>query len=230
MARLRSFVLLCSFLPSLLHQGAAVAIPLNSTGPDSTTNSTIRINATFRPRNLDKLRANISAGHSIRPKPAHANQPLFYPSAVPNATAQEIQDARELVAAAHASQAAYNTYQLANPRRNMYGPEDPAASRVKRDDQVPMPTLSVEVQQAVKLVSHVDDSIRHQNGTLLLPISHELPPQYQDQGPTSSFKPSGSPTKRTASDFWMENVDHYWLVFFYSLSTGTYLAWIIPVG
>jgi hypothetical protein len=174
------------------------------------TNSTIHLNATFRPRNLAQLRANISASRTIRQKPVRKHQPLYFPTSIPNATVQEIQDARKLVAAAHASQAAYNTYRLANPLRNIYGPDDSAAGKVKRDDPVPMPTFSDVILQAVKLVSHADDIIKHQNGTLLLPTSHELPPQHPGQGPTSSFKPSSSADKRTASGFWMENVDHYW--------------------
>jgi hypothetical protein len=79
----------------------------------------------------------------------------------------QLQQAKALVAAAQASQAAYNKWNIENPSFNIYRHKKAGeASPQRRDNGMSPPNFSQEILNAIKLVGDVDAQDMHNNGTL----------------------------------------------------------------
>ncbi|KAL2017482.1 hypothetical protein VTK56DRAFT_2078 [Thermocarpiscus australiensis] len=136
------------------------------------------------------------------------------PAGALNVTSATLQQARSLVAAAHASQAAYNKDLLAHPRFNTYrsrhGNSTRAAKKRAKRAVTPQPSFSDEVLEAIKLVGQADALAMAQNNTLLKPIP-KMTFTNTTRGPNrgySNFKPSGTTSKRDNPPYWVGQMDH----------------------
>jgi hypothetical protein len=79
----------------------------------------------------------------------------------------QLQQAKALVAAAQASQAAYNKWNIENPSFNNYRHKKAGeASPQRRDNGMSPPNFSQEILDAIRLVGDVDAQDMHNNGTL----------------------------------------------------------------
>ena len=135
-------------------------------------------------------------------------------SAPPNATEDAIRQARSLVAAAHASQAAYNADMLAHPRFNTYrsrhGTSGTSAKKRAKRNETPHPVLTDDVLAAIKLVGHADAVAMARNNTLFQPIDPRLASYAtrSSQRGDSHFKPNATAVKRDNPAYWVGQMDH----------------------
>lgn len=83
-----------------------------------------------------------------------------------NVTERELGHARALVKAAHTTQAAYNKWNIENPRTNNYHLKKQGHVQKKSKDAMVPPKFSQEVLDAIKLVGDVDAKDMCNNGTL----------------------------------------------------------------
>ena len=118
-----------------------------------------------------------------------------------NVSSYDILQAEKLVAEAVAQQAKYNTYRVANPRRNTYlsRPSDESTStKKKREDEPVQPTLNGTVLAAAALLSERNAAEQLANGTLYKPYT-----QFTAL-PRPLVIPSKS--KRQTSSYWVSQV------------------------
>ncbi|KIM96238.1 glycoside hydrolase family 55 protein, partial [Oidiodendron maius Zn] len=118
-----------------------------------------------------------------------------------NVSSYDILQAEKLVAEAVAQQAKYNTYRVANPRRNTYlsRPSDESTStKKKREDEPVQPTLNGTVLAAAALLSERNAAEQLANGTLYKPYT-----QFTAL-PRPLVIPSKS--KRQTSNYWVSQV------------------------
>jgi glucan 1,3-beta-glucosidase len=166
--------------------------------------------ASFRPRSLllifffhilNAVSASLTQDHSAYLW--HQRQAIESPPLVKrqNVSFSDISQAEKLVADAVAQQSKYNTYRVANPRRNTYQSRHSAtAAKAKRDDEPTPPTLNTTLIAAAALLAEHTAAQQLANGTLHKPYTQFT------QLPNPLVIPSKQ--KRTASGFWPSQVDH----------------------
>jgi hypothetical protein len=135
------------------------------------------------------------------------------PSQFASVPAESVQKARALVAKAHEPQAAYNSYQADNPRRNTWRSKkssEAQAARAKRsEDAVAQPVFSQEVKDAIKLLGYVDARTRAAHGSLQKTPSPHRTNSYTNYKSTGKIHSRNMLEARTNNDyFWMPNMDH----------------------
>ncbi|RDW56893.1 pectin lyase fold factor [Coleophoma crateriformis] len=117
-----------------------------------------------------------------------------------NTSSYELVQAQKLVAEAVAQQSEYNTYRVANPRRNTYKSRHSATAKHKRDDEPAAPILNTTLLAAAALLAEHHAAQKLANGTL-----HNSYTAF-----TQLPKPLAIPNqeKRATSDYWVPQVDH----------------------
>jgi hypothetical protein len=110
----------------------------------------------------------------------------------------QLQQAKALVAAAQASQAAYNKWNIENPRFNYTHKKAGEASLQRRENGMSPPNYSQEILDAIRLVGDADAQDMHNNGTL---------PNYDSdakmQTHTSNIDTRNRTSKRAGGGSWM---------------------------
>lgn len=199
--------------------------PVSATKPEL---SEIKVNS-YKPTAQDLLQVHqafLASQQSLQNQTASREPPPSTTNIIlRNVTSQELNDARTLVAAAHASQAAYNKWNMENPHFNHYvfkGPGDSAPTKdtkrntKNRAPEMKIPKFSQETLDAIKLVGDVDAQDLHNNGTLQrLQGERDHCFQAQFKPPTmDTFLPGGGGggSKRGpqigTDEWWYEMVDH----------------------
>ncbi|RDW56742.1 pectin lyase fold factor [Coleophoma cylindrospora] len=117
-----------------------------------------------------------------------------------NTSSYELQQAQKLVAEAVAQQSEYNTYRVANPRRNTYESRHSATAKHKRAGEPAPPTLNTTLLAAAALVAEHHAAQKLSNGTL-----HNSYTAFT-QLPRPLVIPSQE--KRATSDYWVPLADH----------------------
>ena len=109
-----------------------------------------------------------------------------------------------LVDEAVAQQGIYNTYRVANPKRNTYvsrnSAEGQSRKNRKRDDQPTAPTLNATVLAAAALLAEHSAALENANGTL-----HKIynqPKTLKRSDVHSKLEKRGSP------NYWVANITH----------------------
>lgn len=120
-----------------------------------------------------------------------------------------IQAARALVTKAEAPQAAYNKWNIENPRFNVYGHKGAAGSDSgpqRRDpaNDIAIPKLSQETIAALELLGEIEAQEMHDNGTF--PDYNEA--RFRSHGLESKRGSSGNITKRATGGYWLSQVAH----------------------
>jgi hypothetical protein len=113
----------------------------------------------------------------------------------PNVTESALETATNLISSALESVAAYNSYRMANPRRNTYQSQHEGAATTKRDE-IAYPTLSDEVRSSAAFLAEVYAGNKYNNGTL-----------YKSYLRGSAGASPSTEKRQTGSGFWMEGVD-----------------------
>jgi hypothetical protein len=141
--------------------------------------------------------------------PSLVASPLATATIPANPTEEELQSARAIVAAAHASQSAYNEYRLAHPHFNTYQSRESSnvakSKKARRENEVPQPEFSSDIVAAIQLVGHADAKAMASNGTLIYSYNHTGP---VPSGGHTTFQSSHSHEKRADFDFWMTDMAH----------------------
>jgi hypothetical protein len=193
----------------------------NATLTNSTNSIHLTLNTTFSnigQADLEVISARLS---SIRAQATVAPPLKVLPAATAagtfNATEEEVTSARSIVSAAHASQSAYNEYQLANPRFNThesrFSSDNSKKNKKRQQGAVEQPVLSDDQVAAIRLVAHTDAKAKAANGTLLTPFNRNSSStrgaNIGNTGGYTTFRPNAANTKRqTSGDCWMGDMDH----------------------
>jgi hypothetical protein len=120
--------------------------------------------------------------------------PLPVAASQPDVTTAKIERAKALVATAQEAVAAYNSFRMANPRRNTHTSKKHGGSKKKREEVAP-PVFSEEVLSAAALLAEINSADKYRHGTL-----------YKTYPRDNHLKPLNE-KRATASQFWMEGVD-----------------------
>lgn len=110
---------------------------------------------------IEQSTANITSR-----KPVKRQNVKRSPIKMRNTNAAQLRAARTLVAEAQASQAAYNEWNIHNPRRNNYYHKPSGAAIRARADSMKIPQFSEAVMEAVALVGDMDTQDMANNGTM----------------------------------------------------------------
>ncbi|KAK6075617.1 LysM domain-containing protein [Seiridium cupressi] len=137
-----------------------------------------------------------------------------------NISTSDISQAQSIVDAAVAQQGEYNSYRVANPRRNNYYASDlPIPNSVtkkmrRRADESTAPTLNSTVLAAAALVAEHHAAQQAANGTL-----HKI---YKQPTSLPRFDDSSSNAKRAGTDYWLAEITHSGLA-----SMGQDDSWLV---
>ena len=112
-----------------------------------------------------------------------------------NVTESALETATNLISSALESIAAYNSYRVANPRRNTYLSQHEGVATTKRDE-VAYPALSDKVRSSAAFLAEVYAGNKYTNGTL-----------YKSYPRDSAGASPSTEKRQTGSKFWMEGVD-----------------------
>jgi hypothetical protein len=157
---------------------------------------------------------------SATASPLQAQKPKAFSTSSFNATDDEIRQARVLVAAAHASQAAYNKDRIKHPNFNNYHSRHgnstaSTSSRAKKrspQDAVPHPVFSDETLKAIKPVGMADSIALAKNGTRARPASSSNSTTRRTGSGTTggytNFKPNGHQKRDVDATYWLPDMDH----------------------
>jgi hypothetical protein len=119
----------------------------------------------------------------------------------------QLQQAKALVAAAQASQAAYNKWNIENPHFNNYTHKKAReASLQRRENGMSPPNFSQEILDAIRLVGDVDAQDMHNNGTLPN-YDGDAKMQTHTSNIDTNFYRNGT-SKRAGSGSWMGQMQH----------------------
>jgi hypothetical protein len=186
---------------------ATVFLSSNCLGVSNVRTEISAIHANFyepSPEDLENVhRAFLRQNHDTKQvrSPPKRDVAQVKPRAV---SAAQLTAARALVASAQASQEVYNKWNTENPRFNLYRHKQPGEHATRQDGAMPIPVLSEETLEAIRVVGDVDAQDMVNSGSF---------PNYADDRFKAHLKQQSSPfpskNKRDNSGgYWLGKVNH----------------------